>query len=107
MLKKKHRITTKEFTTFFAKGRRLHNKYLTIVYIPSNLVKVAVVVSKKITNKKPLKNKLRRRVYAILAQKKEPCFKKGIYIIFVKKDALRASYAMLAKSLQELLIKTQ
>src|SRR3989338_8192226 len=99
MLKKNNRLTTKEFNESFQKGKRFHNELATMAYIPSNTFKAAVVVSGKNTNIKPVRNKLRRQVYEILRTSLKNTPRTGTYIFRLKKDALRASYAMLSTSL--------
>ncbi|OGG61564.1 hypothetical protein A3C87_02875 [Candidatus Kaiserbacteria bacterium RIFCSPHIGHO2_02_FULL_49_34] len=99
MLAKKNRLTVKEFKDIFTKGRRFHNELTTLVYVPSETFKAAVVVSGKNTNIKPVRNKLRRQVYEILRTSLKNTPRTGTYIFLLKKDALRASYAMLSTSL--------
>ena len=108
MLPKKNRLTVKEFQEAFRNGKRFHGVYTTIIYMPHTSYKAAVVVSKKVTTKKPVRNTLRRRYYTLFAQQVLQTQKiTGTYIISVKKNALHASYGMLAASLQKTLAHIQ
>jgi len=66
MLSKQQRLDRKQFTAFFKIGRRKHGEYLTIIFLPSQTLKAAVVVGKKVFNKAHDRNGLRRRIYAWL-----------------------------------------
>jgi len=105
MLKKQNRLTVNEFKESFAKGRRFHNELATLVHIPGTTFKSAVVVSGKITNVKPVRNKLRRQVYEILRSFLKVKPYTGTYIFLLKKEALTATYATLSESIIKLISK--
>ena len=66
MLKKKERLTRKEFDRSFSVGKRLHNPFLQLIYAQSDTFHGSVVVGKKVAKKAVDRNRMRRRIYAIL-----------------------------------------
>jgi ribonuclease P protein component len=87
MLKKKERLTRKEFDRSFSVGKRLHSPYLQLIYEESALPHGSVVVGKKVAKKAVDRNRLRRRIYGVLYefQKKEP---RPLTIILIAKPGL-------------------
>lgn len=82
MLKKKERLTRKEFDRFFSIGKRLHTPSFQLIYAPSSSFHGSVVVGKKVSKKAVDRNRLRRRIYALLytCNKTTPLFKTIIVI---------------------------
>jgi ribonuclease P protein component len=66
MLAKKNRMKRDEFSLVWEKGRRYHTAAITLVYVPSKVLKLSVVVGKKIQKSATERNKVRRRVYGIV-----------------------------------------
>ncbi len=67
MLAKHQRVPRPEFTQTFARGVRRHTPLFTLVVEPGHTNKAAVVVSKKVAKKAHDRNRIRRRLYAVLA----------------------------------------
>lgn len=67
MLAKHQRVPRPEFTQAFAHGVRRHTPLFTVVVATSLSNKAAVVVSKKVAKKAHDRNRIRRRLYAVLA----------------------------------------
>ena len=84
MLKKTHRLTQKQFDTFFALGKRKHFKHLTIITHPHDTFLAAVVAGKKVSKSAVRRNTLRRRVYARLAHSLSEQSLTGVYIVLLK-----------------------
>lgn len=66
MLAKAHRVTRPEFSAAYAVGTRRHTPLLTVIKVPGSTFKATVVVSKKVAKKAHDRNRLRRRLYAVL-----------------------------------------
>lgn len=66
MLKKKERLTKKEFDRSFSLGKRKHTPYVQIIHHPSPTFHGAAVVGKKVYKKAVHRNRLRRQMYGTL-----------------------------------------
>lgn len=105
MLKKRERLTKKQFDRFFSSGRRYHSPLFTVVHTPGDDFHGAIVVGKKVFKKAVDRNKLRRRLYNILYRSQCDGGMKGVYIILTKPQAAKASFSELKTTLTELLHK--
>jgi ribonuclease P protein component len=103
MLKKKQRLTTKEFDRFFSSGRRAHGPLFTLVRGPHTNFHGAVVVGKKVHQRAVDRNRLRRRVYDVLYRWSREEDAKGVYIILTKPAAAKASFAELKAAVADTL----
>ncbi len=88
MLKKKERLTKKEFDRFFSIGKRIHSPALTLLYTPDETFHGAVVVGKKIYKKAVDRNRLRRRLYNALYKEIKEAGITGVFIILVKSGTI-------------------
>lgn len=103
MLKKKNRLSKKEFNRFFSSGKRHHSPTLLVVYVPHSEFHAAVVVSKKIAKNAVKRNKIRRRVYGILHGLFKTSGVTGVYIVVVKQSAVVPTVTTLKEELTTLL----
>lgn len=87
MLKKKERLTKKEFDRFFSIGKRVHSPAFTLLYTPSETFHGAVVVGKKVYKKAVDRNRLRRRLYNALYKEVREAGATGVFIILAKAGA--------------------
>lgn len=106
MLKKKERLTKKEFDRFFASGARKHSTLLTAVISSHTEFHGAVVVGKKVYRKAVDRNRLRRRLYSVLYRLSRDQGLKGVYIILTKPPAATASFTELKDALASLIPKS-
>lgn len=106
MLKKKDRLTKKEFDRFFSSGRRLHSPLFTLVHSQNESFHGAVVVGKKVFKKAVDRNRLRRRVYNIIYRLSRENKLAGVYIVLVKPIAAKATFGELRSSLENLIPKS-
>lgn len=83
MLAKKQRLTRAEFSNYFKAGKRLHSPVATLIVAKADDFHGAVVVSKKVSKKAVVRNKLRRRAYAQLYNACKDK-KTGVFIIVLK-----------------------
>lgn len=103
MLKKKERLTKKEFDRFFSVGRRFHSPIFTLIHAPGSSFHGAVVVGKKVYKKSVDRNRLRRRLYNILYRLSRENSLQGVYIILTKPAAKDAKFADLRLVLEKTL----
>jgi ribonuclease P protein component len=107
MFKKAERLSRTLFTEYFKIGRRYHTDNFTLVYSPSPLRAVAVVVGKKVFKGAVDRNTLRRRVYA--AVRSELDMKNvtgGMYIIICKPPAKNLTQTAVLPEVAALLATT-
>jgi ribonuclease P protein component len=105
MLSKKERLSRAEFNLFFSVGRKFHGVHLGMSYVPYHELHASVVVSRKIEKTAVKRNKIRRRIYAILRHAKAEQDIHGVYIFFVKKNVSAQAYDVLSEEVQTLIKK--
>ncbi len=106
MLKKKERLTKKEFDRFFATGARKHGQLFTLIFSPAADFHGAVVVGKKVHKRAVDRNQLRRRLYSILYRLSRDQGLTGVYIILTKPPAASAGFAELKSSVEKIIPKS-
>jgi ribonuclease P protein component len=107
MIPKKHRLSQQDFKKYLGKTRVLNGTHLYIRFSLTDLPNThfSVVVSKKIAKTSVLRNKIKRRAYAVVSEYLD-IFPKGfICMVFMGKGSSSLSYRDLSKELQELLGK--
>lgn len=85
MLTKPHRLTKKkEFERVFKKGKGFKEDFLFLRFVQNNAKKsrFAIVVSRKVSKNASTRNKIKRRIRAIIGQK-IPKLKKGVDSVLV------------------------
>ncbi len=102
MLKKKQRLTTRQFDRFFSSGRRFHDPLMTLIWNDHDTFHGATVAGKKVFKRAVDRNRLRRRLYNILYRLSQENELKGVYIILTKPATSRASFAELKDALERL-----
>lgn len=87
------RLRRDEFAAVFASGARFHHRYCTVLYRPQASLQVAVVVGKKVARKAVDRNRLRRRVYALVRRfgDARPNVLSGGFIVILKPAAMAAT----------------
>lgn len=99
MLSKKERLSRAEFDTVFARGKRIHSPSIQLICSPSATFHGSVVVGKKVYKKAVDRNKLRRRLYAVLYQFSKTTLEPMTYIVVTKPASSGASRTVLAQEL--------
>lgn len=84
MLNKAERLNHSLFSKYYQEGKRIHNKYTTIIVSPYHKFMGSVVVGKKVAKKAHDRNKIKRRVYEIVRYLKTKGEVNGVYIIIAK-----------------------
>jgi len=85
VLKKINRIKKKkDFEIIFTRGRGVKDKFLALKFFKNNLIesRFGLVVSKKISQKAVVRNKVRRRLSNIIGSDLD-AIKKGTDIVFI------------------------
>lgn len=103
MLKKTERLSKKEFDQYFKTGRRFHSPLLTLIYHPNNRFHGATVVGKKVFKLAVSRNKLRRRLYNLLYQRKQADGLTGVFIVIANPTAKSATFTELKDATAKLL----
>ena len=107
MLKKKERLTKRQFDRFFSSGKRSNSPLLGLTYTSHESFHGAVVVGKKVYKKAVDRNKMRRRLYSLLYNLKEKFNLKVVYIITTKSTAKDSTYSELKDQLIDLVGKLE
>jgi len=105
MLKKKERLSRKEFNRFFSSGERIHSLALMVVYVQLDTFHASAVATKKIFATAVLRNKFRRRVYDILRRYGAEHNLKGVFIVIAKTPARTIEYSDIKKEIIEVIRK--
>jgi len=102
MFKKKERLTKKEFDRSFSVGKRYHSPTLQLIYEPTDTFHGAAVVGKKVYKNAVDRNRLRRRMYAVLYRYQKEHKLSGTFIVVAKpalKDITKDSFSQEIESL--------
>lgn len=83
MLPKKNRLSQAEFKQYKKPAIKENAQSLFVEFTPGNKFKGSVVVSKKVSTKAVVRNRIRRVLYAILSQNC-PILPTGTYVVRVK-----------------------
>ena len=105
MLKKKERLTKKEFDRFFSSGARKHGQLFTLIFSADANFHGAVVVGKKVHKRAVDRNRLRRRLYNVLYPLSRDQGLRGVYIILTKPLAAGADFAELKSNVETIISK--
>lgn len=100
MLPKTERLDRAKFSDFFAKGRRVHGTYTTLVLSPSDDFISSVVVGKKVAKLAHERNRIRRRIYSLLRTIKVEVNPKLALIVIVKPAITKLSKADFVKEVE-------
>ena len=102
MLAKQHRLTVADFKQLPRTGKHFHRTLVHIQWVPSPTKKVAIIVSKKVSKKAVVRNKIRRMLYGVVESRWEMLVD-GWYIIRVKPTARQATLRMIRSEAYETL----
>lgn len=107
MLPKKERLSRVEFNRFFAEGKRYHTPLFTLMYVPHTELHVSVVASKKVSPKAVVRNKIRRRIYAIVRGYRTEKETRGVFIFLAKAINETTSYEVLSHEVRTCMDKVR
>lgn len=109
MLKKENRLTkNRYFQYIYKKGEKVSSQNITLVYTPTKLkpIKIGITVSNKVGDA-VTRNKIKRRIRAIVADNIEKINKKYNYIIVVRPSVAELDFYGIKKELSYLFKKGQ
>jgi len=105
MFSRQERLNRHEFTTYFKEGKRYSLPLMQVIYTPSEKLKVAVVVGKKVSKQAVVRNKLRRQTYhSLRGVFIDLKINKGVFIVILRpatKDAPLPSFKEIKMVLKE------
>lgn len=102
MLKKKERLTKKEFDRSFSVGKRYHSPAIQLIYEKTDSFHGAAVVGKKVYKKAVDRNRLRRRMYGVLYRYQKENDIQGTIILIAKpklKEVLKKDFSQELESI--------
>lgn len=105
MLKKENRLRkTKEIEGVFKEGRSFYDQFFTLKTKKNNteLNRLCVVISAKVSKKSVDRNKLKRRVRAIFYSKKNELKNGFDFLIIAKKDTNNQEFEIIKESINDL-----
>ena len=105
MLPKKERLSRASFNRFFSMGKRFHTSLFTVVYTPHPTLHASVVVSKKVSNRAVVRNKIRRRIYDIVRHYRTETGMCGVFIFLTKPEIKNTPYTSLKDGVNAVLEK--
>ncbi len=107
MLSRSVRVRKEDFETVIKKGGYIQSPFFTIRYLPkTGKSNFAVVISKTVSKSAVMRNKVKRRLWAVISKNHKE-FKGGYNIVFfAKKDAENESFKGLCKTLDSILQKS-
>jgi len=103
MLPKKKRLSRQEFNRFFSVGKRFHSPSFQVVYAPYETFHASIVVPKKVARLAVGRNKVRRRMYAILRHCMVTEGYRGVFIFVTKPGIEKKSYALLKTEVETMM----
>lgn len=104
MLPRKKRIPRELFRAILKSGRRFDSKFFSLLITPSETARVAVSVSKKVSKKTVVRNKIRRRTYAAVRDL-IPALPNKLFLLIAKRNTDKLKGKDLQRELAELLMK--
>lgn len=109
MLKKSHRLSTKEFLEVMEKGKIYHSRLFLarVLILPAQSVKIAAVTPNKVASTAALRNKVRRLVYAAIQSFFTSIVPGARAIVFSKQETIRAGLKDLVADLKILFSKAK
>jgi ribonuclease P protein component len=105
MLPKSDRLTAREIDTL-SEGRSVFGTLLSLRHLPSSRTKFAVSVSKKVLPRAVDRNRVRRKIYGVLA-KTARITNQSFVMIMPKKDCLLAPESAIAAEISSLFAKAK
>jgi len=103
MLKKKQRLTKEAFDIVFKKGQRVHSPTIQLIYQKSDVFHGSAVVGKKVCKKAVDRNRLRRRLYAVLYSYCKAGSCKGTYVLVAKPKLTEVSKKEFTQEVEKVL----
>lgn len=100
MLSKKQRIDTKRFNEIITSGRNIGSGAIYFKFLPNEISRFAVVVSKKVAKSAIKRHFIKRRLFKAIKGNFES-FPVGDYIVFANKNILDMEYSEINNLLRD------
>ncbi|WP_456469839.1 ribonuclease P protein component [Caminibacter sp.] len=81
-------LSSNEIKYLYKKGKKVYSKFFTFFFLPSEELKIAAVVSKKISKKAVIRNKIKRRIKHL----SRDFLKEGSFIVIPKQDISQVKF---------------
>lgn len=104
MLPKAERLTTEDIKAL-AQGKSVFGTLVSLRFVPADKTKFAVAVSKKVAARAVDRNRIRRRVYAIVKNTKATFNKAFFVMLSPKKECLTAPKEAIGEDITRLFNK--
>jgi ribonuclease P protein component len=101
MLKKKERLTKKQFDRSFSVGKRYHSPVIQLIHENTTDFHGAAVVGKKVFKKAVDRNRLRRRMYGVLYRYQKTYPLNGTFILIAKPSLKEVSKSEFTQKVEE------
>lgn len=109
MLPKKNRLERKLFSLLFKKGRRVESDYFKLVYLIDKELNIypksAFIVSREVSKKSVLRNKLKRRARHIIFGLLNRFKNNIIFVLIFKKQCQNLKFSEFKKEIEYILNK--
>ena len=101
MLSKQNKLNSFDLKELKKAGKRVHSTLFSITYLPADISKYSINIPKKLYKKAILRNKAKRRTFAVIKDLNNR--KKGHFSLFLKVDIEKISYLNLKADLESVL----
>lgn len=107
MIAQRNRLKKADFERIFKNGNKIHNQYCNLRYLSNRLgyCRFAVIVSNKISKKSTERNKIRRRIKAVIVNNLPNFSKNYDIIITVLPEFTKLKYQQINENLLNLFKK--
>lgn len=108
MIAQKNRLKKADFERIFKNGNKSYNQYCNLRYLANKLgcCRFSVIVSNKVSNKSTIRNKVRRRVKAVLQDNLSNFRQNNDIIITVLPNLAQKDFSEIREILLNLLKKS-
>ena len=110
VLPKKNRLKkNKDFDRVFKKGKKFYGKNLSLILLKSDLknTRVGLIVSKKVSKKACLRNKIKRRIYSLIRDKLPKIKNQFDIVIITKPEIKEKKFFEIAEIIDEIFKKAK
>lgn len=101
MLKKESKLGSIDLKKLKKEGKRVYSTLFSVTFLPQTVSKFSVTVSKKLYKSAVLRNKAKRRVFAILKDLTPKS--NGFYDFFLKSQIDKVNFTDLAEEVKKIL----
>ena len=104
-VKKKYRLTNRQFASYFKTGQSINSKTVRLIFTPHSKFQAAIVVGKKIYPRAVDRNRIKRCLYPVLQEIHKTKEISGVYIFLIKPSIKKNGCHQAKEEIKELLAK--